>query len=66
MDNTVPYSNDTIRSFIEALDELTDSRDTRGKRHSLPFVIGSVVLAILIGRSKVSSIFRVVLQKINS
>jgi predicted transposase YbfD/YdcC len=64
MDNTVPYSNDTIRSFIEALDELTDSRDNRGKRHSLPFVISSVVLAILIGRSKVSSIFRYIRNKI--
>jgi len=64
MDNTTPYSDDTIKSFIEALNELTDSRDNRGKRHELPFVISSVVLAILVGRSKVSSIFRYIRNKI--
>jgi len=64
MDNTIPYSNNTIKSFTKALDELPDRRDNRGKRHLLPFVITSVVLAILVGRSRVSSIFRYIRNKI--
>lgn len=61
---TIPYSNENISNFIEALNELTDARDNRGKRHSLPFVIASVTLAILVGRSRVSSIFRYIRNKI--
>ena len=64
MDNTIPYTNENINSFIEALDELPDPRDNRGKRHSLPFIISSVILAILVGRSRVSSIFRYIHNKI--
>jgi predicted transposase YbfD/YdcC len=64
VDNTIPYTNENINSFIEALDELTDPRDNRGKRHSLPFIISSVILAILVGRSRVSSIFRYIHNKI--
>jgi predicted transposase YbfD/YdcC len=64
VDNTLPYSNENITNFIEALDKLTDTRDNRGKRHSLPFVIASVTLAILVGRSRVSSIFRYIRNKI--
>lgn len=45
-------------SFIKDLNNLSDARDNRGKRLDLAFTIGSVVLAILSGRSKVSSIHR--------
>jgi len=40
------------------LEKLTDSRDNRGKLHSQVFVITAVVMAILSGRSSVSSIHR--------
>jgi len=45
-------------SFIKALHNLTDPRDNRGKRINLAFTIGAVVLAIMSGRSKLSSIHR--------
>lgn len=45
-------------SFIEALHNLTDPRDDRGKRIDLAFILGGVVLAIMSGRSKLSSIHR--------
>ncbi len=45
-------------TFIEALDNLSDPRDNRGKRLDLAFTIGSAALAILSGRSQVSSIHR--------
>jgi len=52
------------RKFIDALKGLPDSRDNRGKRHSLVFFIVTVVFAILVGRSKVSSIHRYMTHKI--
>lgn len=64
MDNRQPYFDENISNFIEELDDLTDPRDNRGKRHSLSFVIASVTLAILVGRSRVSSIFRYIRNKI--
>jgi predicted transposase YbfD/YdcC len=45
-------------SFIKALDSLPDARDNRGKRINLAFIVGAVVLAIMSGRSKPSSIHR--------
>lgn len=45
-------------SFIKALHSLTDPRDNRGKRINLAFIVGAVVLAIMSGRSKPSSIHR--------
>jgi predicted transposase YbfD/YdcC len=45
-------------SFIKALPSLTDPRDNRGKRINLAFIVGAVVLAIMSGRSKPSSIHR--------
>ena len=45
--------------------KLTDDRENRGKRHALVFVVAAVVLAILSGRSKVSSIFRYIRNRIN-
>jgi hypothetical protein len=50
--------------FINALSMLPDLRDNRGKRHSLVFLITTVVLAILVGRQKVSGIHRYMTAKI--
>jgi len=46
-----------IEPFVEALKQLPDTRDKRGKRHSLTFIFVSVIFAILVGRSRTSSIF---------
>ena len=58
MNSTVTYAEADVCNFVEALSRLTDNRDNRGKRHALAFVVAALVLAILNGRSKVSSIFR--------
>jgi len=58
MSSTVTYTEVDVCNFVEALRQLSDDRDNRGKRHALAFVVATVVLAILSGRSKVSSIFR--------
>ena len=64
MRTTVTYPEADVRNFVEALRQLPDARDNRGKRHALAFVVTVVVLAILSGRSKVSSIFRYVRNRI--
>lgn len=51
------YKKNRLR-FIDALNALPDKRDNRGKLHSQPFVITAVMMAILSGRSQVSSIQR--------
>ena len=56
-------SNETLSSektltLFEALKQLGDARDRRGKRHDLAFVLCGCVLAIMAGRSYVSSIHR--------
>ena len=51
--------------FIDALEKLPDSRDNRGKRHSQVFIITVVIMAILSGRSRVSSIHRYIENQIN-
>ncbi|NOR79378.1 MAG: ISAs1 family transposase [Methyloprofundus sp.] len=51
--------------FIDVLKTLPDTRDNRGKRHSLVFLIVTVVFATLMGRSKVSSIHRYMTNKID-
>jgi predicted transposase YbfD/YdcC len=58
MHPNVAYEEADVCNFVEALSQLSDDRDNRGKRHALAFVVAAVVLAILNGRSKVSSIFR--------
>ena len=50
-------------SFIKALHGLTDPRDNRGKKLDLAFTIGAAVLAIMSGRSKLSSIHRYIGNK---
>src|SRR5229473_7978722 len=64
MRTTVTYPEADVRNFVEALRQLTDDRDNRGKRHALAFVVAGVVFAILSGRSKVSSIFRYLRNRI--
>ena len=64
MSSTVAYTEADVCNFVEALGHLTDDRDNRGKRHALAFVVTGVVLAILSGRSKVSSIFRYIRNRI--
>jgi hypothetical protein len=59
------YSNKEVTNFITALEGLTDSRDNRGKRHNLVFVVVSVILAIFTGRSTMSSIHRYIVNKID-
>lgn len=64
MSVNVVYVETNVCNFVEALSQLTDDRDNRGKRHALAFVVAGVVLAILSGRSKVSSIFRYLRNRI--
>lgn len=64
MSINVVYVETNVCHFVEALRQLTDDRDNRGKRHALAFVVAGVVLAILSGRSKVSSIFRYLRNRI--
>jgi predicted transposase YbfD/YdcC len=52
-----------VASFIKALYGLPDPRDNRGKRINLAFIVGAVVLAIMAGRSKPSSIHRYIWNK---
>jgi hypothetical protein len=58
------FKKSSIKS-IEALESLPDTRDNRGKRHSQAFVITVVVMAILSGRSRVSSIQRYIENQID-
>ena len=64
MSTKVAYTAADVCNFVEALSHLSDDRDNRGKRHELAFVVAGVVLAILSGRSKVSSIFRYLRNRI--
>jgi len=64
MSINVVYVGTNVCNFVEALSQLTDDRDNRGKRHALAFVVAGVVFAILSGRSKVSSIFRYLRNRI--
>lgn len=61
---TVTHTEADVCNFVEALRQLPDHRDNRGKRHALAFVVTGVVCAILSGRSKVSSIFRYLRNRI--
>lgn len=53
------------KKFINALKDLPDVRDNRGKRHSLVILIVTFVFATLVNRSKVSSIHRYMDNKID-
>ncbi len=54
-----------LTKFIKAAQGLKDRRDNRGKRHSLPFVLCGVTLAILSGRASLSSIQRYIAHRID-
>jgi predicted transposase YbfD/YdcC len=54
-----------VKTFMDRLETILDPRDNRGKRHALPFVLASVTLAILAGRSSVSGIYRYIRNKID-
>lgn len=60
----VETSEKKLTSFMTKLKRLVDTRDNRGKRHELAFVLGSVVLAIMSGRSYGSSIQRFIKNRI--
>jgi predicted transposase YbfD/YdcC len=53
-----PPSSKATLTFFAALQQLPDPRDNRGKRHELAFVLCGVILAIMVGRSRVSAIHR--------
>jgi predicted transposase YbfD/YdcC len=53
-----PPSPAATLTFFEALQQLPDPRDNRGKRHDLAFVLCGVILAIMVGRSRVSAMHR--------
>jgi predicted transposase YbfD/YdcC len=53
-----PLSSKATLTFFAALQQLPDPRDNRGKRHELAFVLCGVILAIMVGRSRVSAIHR--------
>src|SRR4029434_9416314 len=53
-----PPSPAATVTFFAALQHLPDPRDKRGKRHDQAFVLCGVVLAIMVGRSRVSAIHR--------
>jgi predicted transposase YbfD/YdcC len=53
------------KKFIDALKNLADPRDPRGKRHSLEFLITAFIFATLVGRSTVSGIHRYITNKID-
>lgn len=50
--------------FINLLEEVEDSRDNRGKRHNLHFIIASVVIAILNDRSATTVFHRFISNRI--
>lgn len=62
--NEISHKNEQIENFVNMLkNELPDTRDNRGKRHSLVFVIVAFVLATLTGRQKLSSIHRFICNR---
>jgi len=62
---SISLENINIKSFLDALSQIEDERDNRGKRHHLSFVITAILLAILCGRSKTSSIHRFINNRID-
>lgn len=66
MTNEISFKNEQVTSFVNMLkNELPDTRDNRGKRHTLTFVIVAFVLATLTGRHKLSSIHRHICNRLD-
>ena len=63
LSETVHSSQST--TFFNDLKTLSDSRDNRGKRHNLAFILGASALAIMLGRARDSSIYRYIESKID-
>ena len=64
MTNKAPFSDEQINCFVDLLNnDLPDPRDKRGKLHSLALVIVGFVLATLMGREKLSSIHRFIVNR---
>ena len=57
-------NEDKAVSFYELMNQMTDLRDNRGKRHNLAFIVTSVILAILSDRATMSSIHRYITNRI--
>jgi predicted transposase YbfD/YdcC len=53
-----------LDKFIDAMRQMNDCRDKRGKRHTLSFVLCGVTLAILTGRATLSSIQRYMVNRL--
>jgi len=65
MNSTTANSQPVIfQNFLKALVTLKDVRDNRGKIHTYTFIITSMVLAIMSGRSTLSSIQRYIKNNI--
>jgi hypothetical protein len=58
----LPLSPAATVTVFEALQHLPDPRDQRGKRHAQAFVLCGVILALMVGRSRVSAIHRFLLN----
>ena len=53
-----------LNKFIDGMRQLKDCRDKRGRRHTLTFVLCGVTLAILSGRTTLSSIQRYLVNRL--
>ena len=58
MNGSVIIANKEFNNFIEALESINDTRDNRGKKHTYVFVITSIIIAMMKGKSTLSSIHR--------
>ena len=66
MSTAIPFNDDEVTTFVDLLNKtLPDTRDNRGKRHSLTLIITGVVLATLVGRQKLSEIHRFICNRLN-
>ncbi len=66
MSNKLPYGDEQVSNFVDALRKIPDPRDHRGKKRDLllPVIIVGVVLAIMMGRATTSSIHRFIGNRI--
>ena len=65
MSHPLENNPEHIDCFLDALEQPSDTRDNRGKRHSQAFIVAATVFAILMGRSKTSSIYRYIKNNID-
>ncbi len=66
MSDELPYEDNRVANFVEAVSMMPDHRDNRGKKNLIPAVIiAGFVLATLVGRSNVSGIHRFIRNRIS-